>query len=49
MELASCADNGMGNVVAIAEDDRRSGLHCELVLGKGEIIDIHLYVRRADG
>lgn len=42
MELAVRADDGMGDVVAIAEDDRRSGRHDEFLWSKGEIIDIHL-------
>ena len=42
MELALAADNAMGDVVAIAEDDRCSGLHRELIWGKGKVVDIHL-------
>src|SRR5580704_5698756 len=49
MELAFCADDAMGDVVAIAEDDCRPGFHRELIWGKSEIIDIHLHVRRATG
>src|ERR1700731_2175865 len=49
MELALAADDAMGNVVAIAEDDCRPGFHGELLWRKGEIIDVHLYVRRTNG
>src|SRR5450631_2465158 len=49
MEFALAANDAMGNVVAIAEDDCRPGFHCELLWREGEIIDVHLHVRRANG
>ena len=38
MEFALAANDAMGNVVAIAEDDCRPGFHCELLWREGEII-----------
>jgi hypothetical protein len=49
MEFALAANDAMGNVVAIAEDDCHPGFHCELLWREGEIIDVHLHVRRANG
>src|ERR1700722_4546247 len=49
MELALAANDAMGNVVAIAEDDCRPGFHGELLWRKSEIVDVHLHVRRANG
>src|ERR1700730_12189076 len=48
MEFALAANDAMGNVVAIAEDDCRPGFHGELLWRKSEIIDVHLHVRRAN-
>ena len=49
MEFARAANDAMGNVVAIVEDDCRPGFHGELLWREGEIIDVHLHVRRANG
>ena len=42
MELARAANNAMGNIVAIAEDDCRSRFHGELPWHESEIVDVHL-------
>src|SRR5450631_327149 len=47
MEFALAANDAMGNVVAIAEDDCRPGFHCELLWREGEIIDVHLHTPTA--
>jgi hypothetical protein len=47
MELALGRDDGMGNVIAIAEDNCRPGFHAEFLWGESEIVDVHLHVLRA--
>jgi hypothetical protein len=47
MKLALGGDDGMGNVIAIAEDNCRPGFHSELPWGESEIVDVHLHVLRA--
>src|SRR5664279_4558100 len=49
MERAVCPNDRMGNVVAIAEYDRGSSLHGELLWREWEIIDVHFGLRRANG
>jgi hypothetical protein len=44
MELALAANNAMGNVVTIADDDRRSGFTASSFWGKGKVVDIHLRI-----